>query len=262
MAHIHSVLTDVPPYTLTQMEFYDYVAPDIMPRLQNIFKRILNGSQIRKRHFSTPIKHMIEMTRDKKIEDKFLVWKEASMEYWTSQTEQLLLESGLSPDEIDGICTSTTSGFITVSVLVSNSIFSDGFAALLMVGKDHKLASTSQIEMLNTKSHIFPDCDFAIGQWMTDEGLHTHIDAKLPKLINESVKEPLDVMFKEQEKAVSDVDYWICHAGGPKVMEAFGDSLALSDSCLETTMETYRDYGNQSSVSVITALEKTFVQTM
>ena len=43
-------------------------------------------------------------------------------------------------------------------------------------------------------------------------------------------------------------------------MEAFGDALGLRDDALETTLETYRDYGNQSSVSVLTALQHTLEQ--
>ncbi len=323
MAHIHSVISEVPPYTLTQMEFYDFVAPNIKPRLQNIFKRILSGSQIRKRHFCTSINKMIEMTEKKQVEDKFKIWKDSTMEFWTNQGKELLRTSGLEPHEIDGICTATTSGFVTpdptiliphalkmrsdiirmpllgfgcsgglaainrvseylkafpekaflvcvgealstqyekaetASVLVSNSIFGDGFASLLMVGKEHKLAAKSQIELLNSNSHIFPNCDFAIGQWMTDEGLHTHVDAKIPQLIHQGVREPIENMFETVQSSISDIDYWICHAGGPKVMEAFGESLELPDSALDVALETYRNYGNQSSVSVLNALETT-----
>ncbi len=322
MAHIHSVISEVPQYNISQMEFYDHVAPKINPRLHNIFKKILNGSQIRKRHFSIGLDQMTGLTEQKQVGDKFSIWKETTMEFWTRQANDIIKKAGLRPDEIDGICTSTTSGFITpdpavliqhelglrgdiirmplfgfgcsggqaaihrvdeyltafpdraflvfvgealstqyeeaqsVSTLVSNSIFGDGYATMLMVGKEHRLASKSQIEIMNIKSIIFPNCDFAIGQWMTDEGIHTHLDAKLPRLVKSSIKAPLDAMFNEAGVESSDVDYWICHAGGPKVMEVFAETMHLGDDALHDTMETYRNYGNQSSVSVVTALDR------
>jgi len=322
MAHIHSVISEAPAYNITQMEFYDHVAPKINPRLHNIFKKILTGSQIRKRHFSTGLDQMTGLTEQKRVADKFSIWKETTMEFWTRQAKDVIKKAGLMPDEIDGICTSTTSGFITpdpsvliqhelslrgdiirlplfgfgcsggqaaihrvdeyltafpdrailvfvgealstqyeealsVSTIVSNSIFGDGYATMLMVGNEHRLAAKSQIELMNIKSIIFPNCDFAIGQWMTDEGIHTHIDAKLPRLIRSSVKAPLEAMFSESGVKASDVDYWICHAGGPKVMEVFAETMQLEEKHLHDTMETYRNYGNQSSVSVVTALDR------
>ena len=322
MPHIHSVLSDVPEYSITQMEYYDYVAPRLRPRLRNILQRIIEGTQIRKRHFSTSVEHMFAMTEERKIGEKFSIWKETTMEFWTKQCKLLIENSGLSVDEIDGICTSTTTGFVTpgptvllqskvglrpdivhmpivgfgcsggqaaihrvneyltafpkkaflvcigeavstqyekadsISGLVANSIFADGFATLLMVGAENKLAKKSQIELLRCKSILFPNCDFAVGQWMSDEGMHNHIDAKLPTHVKRNIKEPIENLLAEAEQQLSDVDYFICHAGGPKVMETFQEVFELSDNALDITMETFRNYGNQSAVSVINALHR------
>ncbi len=323
MAFIHSIKTSVPKYTVSQLEFYEAVSPRTPERFHKIFKKILDGSQIRKRHFSAPLDEMIDMTEKKRVADKFALWKEASMEHYTSIGEQLLLESGLKGNEIDMICTCTTSGFITpdptvllidklnlkrnikrypifgygcsggaasinrvkeyldghpteaalvfvgetlsnqyenidsVSVIVANSIFGDGFAGLLMVGKDHRLAEESQVELYNAESHVFPDCNFAVGQWMEDDGVHTHVDAKLPSILEQGLRGPMDTMFESMNTSISDVDYWVCHAGGPKVVNTFKELMGLDDKDVESTLETYRDFGNQSSVSVLTSLERT-----
>ncbi len=323
MSFIHSVRTDVPNYALSQLEFYEAVAPHTDERFHKIFKRILDATQIKKRHFSMSVEEMIDMTKKKRVADKFALWKDLMTEHFTNQCSKLIYENGLVPTDIDLICTSTSSGFITpdigmivretlglrsnirrmplfgfgcsggmaainrvaeylqhhttsaalvcvgetlstqyetaesVSVLVSNSIFGDGYATMLMVGKDHPLASESQIELLNSESLIFPNCNFAVGQWMTDEGIHSHVDAKLPGIIREGVAEPLNKMFSKEGYEVSDVDYWICHAGGPKVMEAFQEEMNLREGSLNETLNTYSNHGNQSAVSVITALEST-----
>lgn len=326
MAFIHSIRTDVPNYALSQLEFFEAVAPHTPERLHKIFKKILNGSGIKKRHFSTSIQEMIDMTEKKRVGDKFALWKQVISDHYVSQSRKIIYESGLKPVDIDLICTSTSTGFVTpdpavvvqselglrrnikrlplfgfgcsggmaainrvaeylqafpthaalvcvgetlctqyetadsVSVLVSNSIFGDGYACLLMVGKEHELSGESQIEMLNSESYIFPDCDFAVGQWMSDEGIHSHIDAKLPGIVKKGVKDPMNKILHTLSAKPSDVDYWICHAGGPKVMESFQEVLELDDAALNQTMHTYRNHGNQSAVSILTALEGTLKQ--
>ena len=307
---------------MTQMDFYEFTAPRLKPRLRNILQRIIDGTQIRKRHFSVPAEHMSSMTEEKKLAQKFSIWKDTTMQFWTQQSKALIENSGLSVDEIDGICTSTTTAFVTpgptvllqsnldmrpdithmplmgfgcsggqaainrvneyltafpkkaflvcvgeavstqykravtISDLVANAIFGDGFATLLMVGNEHRLATQSQIELLNCRSVVFPNCDFAVGQWMTDEGVHTHVDAQLPTLIKENVKNPIANLLIDERQSIADIDYFICHAGGPKVMQAFQETFDLEDEALENTLETFRDFGNQSSTSVVTALQR------
>ena len=320
MSFIHSITAGVPDYIHSQVEFYERVAPKINPALRSIFKKIIDGSLIRKRHAILPIEEIIRLTNEKEVGEKFKLWKEITTEFFTKQSEQILKEAGLNPSEIDGIATCTTSGFVTpfidvlvqnnlnlksdiirmplISIgcsggmatinrvreyligspekaflvcvgevlstqyenaeeaytLVSNSIFGDGFATLLMVGKDHHLAKTSQVELLNSKSHLFKDSNFSVAQSMTNGGLHTYIDPNLPNLVKEHFNTPIAKMFEEMMMKIEDVEYFIMHAGGPKVVTAIGEALGIEDEKLELTLETYRNFGNQSSVSVLTAL--------
>lgn len=54
----------------------------------------------------------------------------------------------------------------------------------------------------------------------------------------------------------SDIDTWIMHSGGPKVLEATAESLELADDALEVSWQTLRHVGNLSSVSVLLVLEE------
>lgn len=325
MPFIHSIRTGVPEYVYNQIEFFEKVAPYTNPRLHNIFQRILEGSQIKKRHFSFRVEDMIKMTNEKRIEDKFLLWKNTSLRFFKKQISTILNDYSIDPSMIDGICTATTSGIvtpaldillqdhfgfrrdmmrmplagygcsggmaainkvddylkvyphkailvcagetlstqyepgITVSNIVSNSIFSDGYGTLLMVGDEHPLKKDSIVEISNTGSYLFPNSNFAIGQWMTDEGLHTHVDAKIPRIINESLLTPMSSLFASTDLEISDINYWVLHQGGPKIMEAFSETLEINSLAVEPNLETFRQFGNQSSASVLTALERRMV---
>ena len=55
----------------------------------------------------------------------------------------------------------------------------------------------------------------------------------------------------------SQVDFWICHPGGPKILEAFQESLGLTRDDLAVTWECLRAHGNLSSASVLFVLHET-----
>lgn len=116
MPFIHSIRTGVPDFVYNQIEFFEKVAPHTNKRLHKVFTRILEGSQIKKRHFSFLLEDMIKMTNEKRIEDKFILWKNTSMEFFKKQTADILNTYGVTPESIDGICTCTTSGYITPSL--------------------------------------------------------------------------------------------------------------------------------------------------
>jgi len=325
MAFIHSIRTDVPNFLYDQNEFFEKVAPFTNKRLHNIFEKILIGSQIKKRHFSFILDDMIKTTNEKRVGDKFRLWKNTSLEFFKQQIEKILNSYSINPMLIDGICTVTSSGIVTpnldvflqdhfnfkrdlmrmpllgygcsggmaainrineyltaypkkailvcvgetlstqyepnisIANLVSNSIFADGYGTMLMVGNENALYEDAIVEIEETGSFLFPNSNFAIGQWMTDEGLHTHVDAKLPKLLNESLLLPLKKLIDNGKLKPSTLDYWILHQGGPKIMEAFSKTMGIDAQAVEPSLESYRQFGNQSSTSVLTALERTVV---
>ena len=326
MSFIYSITSTVPSYHLTQDEYYDFLVKKVEPRMANILRKILDGSQIKKRHFSVPFEEFSYMTENKMIEEKFKLWKETSVEFLERQCRKLINDSGLTPDQIDGICLVSTTGMVTphldvllqdklglrpdiirlpitglgcsggiaginrvkdllnampdkaflvcaaetlctqyerpesISIIVANSIFGDGYASALMVGREHPLADESKVEIMDTKSYIFSGSNFAVGQWMTDEGIHSHVDYKLPNLIRENAADPIYQMLNESGVDKSEIDYWIMHAGGPKVMEAFGETMDLDSDKLELTLETFRQFGNQSAVSIMTAMDRALTE--
>ena len=52
----------------------------------------------------------------------------------------------------------------------------------------------------------------------------------------------------------ADISTWVCHPGGPKVIEAVENVLELPDDALDRTRKSLRNNGNLSSVSVLDVL--------
>jgi alkylresorcinol/alkylpyrone synthase len=52
------------------------------------------------------------------------------------------------------------------------------------------------------------------------------------------------------------VDSWIMHPGGPKVLEAVADALGLHDGELQLSWDALQRVGNLSSASVLVVLDE------
>jgi alkylresorcinol/alkylpyrone synthase len=59
---------------------------------------------------------------------------------------------------------------------------------------------------------------------------------------------------------MADISTWICHPGGPKVIEAIQSTLGLGDTALALTWRSLRGIGNLSSASVLHVLRDTLDQ--
>ena len=56
---------------------------------------------------------------------------------------------------------------------------------------------------------------------------------------------------------VEDITTWVCHPGGPKVIDAIQKSLKLPDRAVEMSRRSLAEVGNLSSASVLHILEQT-----
>ncbi|MEV4921567.1 3-oxoacyl-[acyl-carrier-protein] synthase III C-terminal domain-containing protein [Streptomyces roseoverticillatus] len=57
--------------------------------------------------------------------------------------------------------------------------------------------------------------------------------------------------------ATEDVAAWVCHPGGPKIMEALDRGLGLPPGALAHSRDSLAEYGNVSSASVLDVLRRT-----
>ena len=56
---------------------------------------------------------------------------------------------------------------------------------------------------------------------------------------------------------MSDIARWVCHPGGPKILEAIQDALGLHDDELAVSWRSLAGIGNLSSASVLHVLQDT-----
>jgi len=143
----------------------------------------------------------------------------------------------------------------SVPNLVASGLFGDGASAVVCRGGS---SDVGQAEILASRSRLYPDSERTMGWDVTGTGLKIVLDASVPQLIGRYVREDVDGFLAEHDLRRSDVEWWVCHPGGPKVLEALQSALMLPYDAVRLTWESLARIGNLSSASVLHVLEDTF----
>jgi len=141
--------------------------------------------------------------------------------------------------------------------VVGTGIFGDGAAAVVMVGDEHPLATgrnTALPRVVGSRSALYPDSAEMIGWQIGSAGFRLMLAAGVPALIGGHFAAGVDELLAERGWQRDDVDVWIAHPGGPRVLESFADSLALAPAALDISWGVMERTGNMSSAAVLHVL--------
>ena len=145
----------------------------------------------------------------------------------------------------------------SVANLVASGLFGDGAAAVVAVGENRAAARGEKLTVLDSVSRLFPDSERTMGWDVGSTGLKIVLDAEVPTLVQLYLADEVKRFLDRHELAMSDIDRWICHPGGPKVIEAVRSVLGLGAEALAVTERSLARIGNLSSASVLHVLRET-----
>lgn len=96
-----------------------------------------------------------------------------------------------------------------------------------------------------------------MGWDVSSSGLQIVLGAEIPELVRTYLADDVDTFLADQNVSRSEIDWWVCHPGGPKVLEAVEETLKLTDGELGVTWDSLARIGNISSSSVLHVLQDT-----
>jgi alkylresorcinol/alkylpyrone synthase len=146
--------------------------------------------------------------------------------------------------------------------LVASGLFGDGAAAVVAAGADRaaELARDSRSprpEVLATRSRLYPDSERTMGWDVGATGLKIVLDNKVPDLVRTYVGEDVQRFLTDHGLSQADIEWYVAHPGGPKVLEALETALDVSRDALQVTWDSLARIGNLSSASVLNVLADT-----
>ncbi|MFJ2032588.1 type III polyketide synthase [Streptosporangium sp. NPDC087985] len=140
--------------------------------------------------------------------------------------------------------------------LVASALFGDGAAAVVACG-DGRRPEAAGPSVLATRSHLYPGSGGVMGWDVRDTGFRVVLDATVPDVVRTYLADDVHGFLADHGLTTADVTAWVCHPGGPKVLEAVAGALRLPDGALDLTWRSLAAVGNMSSSSVLHVLRDT-----
>jgi len=146
--------------------------------------------------------------------------------------------------------------------LVATGLFGDGAAAVVACGADRPTRPDESAgpTIVDTRSHLYPDTGRVMGWDIKDTGFQVVLDPRIPDVVRRYLADDVEGFLGDHGIKPKDVTAWVCHPGGPKVLEAVTEALDLPDDALGVTWRHLADVGNLSSSSVLHVLRDTLAE--
>ena len=138
--------------------------------------------------------------------------------------------------------------------IVGTGLFGDGAAAVVMVGASR--ASEAFVAVRGSRSAVYPESMESIGWNIGSFGFRLMLTAAVPELIDGHLGADVDSLLSAHSLARSDIDAWVAHPGGPRVLEAFSEAIGLEPGDLALSWDVMAEVGNLSSSAVLHVLAK------
>jgi alkylresorcinol/alkylpyrone synthase len=138
----------------------------------------------------------------------------------------------------------------TKSNIVAAALFGDGAAAALLHcgGKGPAVMAAGE--------HTWPQSLDIMGWEVAEDGLKPVFSRNIPRLVADRMGAATRDFLGRHGLSLGDIDRFVCHPGGPKVIDALEHAFGLDPGALDDARAVLREYGNMSAASVLFVLER------
>lgn len=144
-------------------------------------------------------------------------------------------------------------GDLSMANIIATGLFGDGAAAVVMTGADRPASGP---RILDTASVFYPDSEDVMGWKISEKGFQVVLSEEVPEMVTRYLRRDVDGFLAGHGLTRADIDTWIAHTGGPRVLEVMEEALELPENALEISWRSLKEVGNLSSASVLLVLEE------
>lgn len=143
---------------------------------------------------------------------------------------------------------------LSIPNIIATGLFGDGAAAVVLVGADR---GASGPRVAASRSVFYRDTERVMGWDITADGFSVVLSGEIPTLVKREMRRDVDSFLESCGLSLGDIEVFVCHPGGPKILEAFQEALGVPEEALALTWDTLKRVGNLSSASVLLVLDDT-----
>jgi len=136
------------------------------------------------------------------------------------------------------------------STIVADALFGDGAAGALL-----RCAGPGPA-IIACGDYTWPDSLDVMGWDVAEDGFKAIFSRDIPHLVAAGLGPAARGFLDRHGFALGDVDRFVCHPGGPKVIAACEAAFGLPNGALTEARDVLREFGNMSAASVLFVLER------
>lgn len=138
--------------------------------------------------------------------------------------------------------------------LVSNAIFGDGAAAVLIKGQSQPGQASLSLESFQCE--VVPAGVKEMAWHIADLGFEMTLSSYVPEMIKSGIRQLAESLLRQLNMRLEEVRFFAIHPGGRKILEVIEQELGLSQNDNRFAYQVLRQYGNMSSVTVLFVLKE------
>jgi alkylresorcinol/alkylpyrone synthase len=143
------------------------------------------------------------------------------------------------------------------SNLIGTALFADGVACALVCGDEVvKHSSRTFPSIIGCQSALKKHALNVMGWDIRNEGLFVIFSRDIPSIIEEWLKPHVEQFLHKYHLSIKDIEYFIAHPGGKKVLDAYERTFQIDAKRLDEARKVLTKRGNMSSVTILTVLQK------
>jgi alkylresorcinol/alkylpyrone synthase len=136
------------------------------------------------------------------------------------------------------------------SNIVATALFGDGAAAALIS------SSGEGPRIVGGGEYTWPDSLDVMGWDVTRDGFKAIFSRDIPELVTTKLHDVTVAFLADHGLKLDEIDSFICHPGGAKVLDALEIAFELEPGTLGAARDVLREYGNMSAATVMFVLER------
>jgi alpha-pyrone synthase len=141
--------------------------------------------------------------------------------------------------------------------IIIHSIFGDGCAAVVIGAYEpEQIQGRGKFIIRDNFSYLAENTEDGITLGIRDNGITCLLSRQLPDYIESGVGRIITNFLNSHQITKEDIDLWMVHPGGTKIIEKVQLSLDLNDEQVADSWGVLRQYGNLLSCAILFVMER------
>ncbi|KHF29079.1 Polyketide synthase-like Pks10 [Anoxybacillus sp. BCO1] len=125
-----------------------------------------------------------------------------------------------------------------------------------MCGGDDVQQQSVAPQVIDMQSVFMRNTEDVMGWDIKDQGFYVVFSRHIPTMIRQSIGEIVKLFLGRSGIKLSEIEHFVLHPGGKKVLDAYRDGLHIDGDKLAHAIAVLQQYGNMSSVTVLAVLQR------